>query len=190
MNNKILIPGVALGAVLIALAFVVAPVQEASAVHTTIQANTIRHFLLTAVVSPDIGVDDAVDAQATWTLSQPFVLINASFLFSADTGTNCDMGAADIRTNFSGETAVVEPNPAAINAATDTRSLFITNAVANSPIFGSTILAIATTEGANCHADSRATIQALIETTGSLTTAPTAVNALITAAKAGGLAGS
>jgi hypothetical protein len=189
MNNKILIPGVALGAVLIALAFVVAPVQEASAVHTTIQANTIRHFLLTAVVSPDTGANDAVDEQATWTLSQPFEMINATILFSADTGTDCDMAAANIRTNFVAEAGVTEINPAAVNAATDTRHLFVSNAVANSPVFGSTVLSIALTEGQDCDADSRGTLQALIETTGSLTTAPTAAIATITAAKAGGLAG-
>ena len=96
----------------------------------------------------------------------------------------------DVQPNFIGETGVVEPNPAAIDAATDTRHLFITNVAANSPIFGSTVLSIGLTETSDCHADSRATLQALIETTGSLTTAPTAVNALITAAKAGGLAGS
>ena len=67
--KKLLIPGVTLGAVLIVLAFVVVSVQEATAIHTSIGSNTIRHFLLTTVLSPDTGIDDAVDEQATWTLN-------------------------------------------------------------------------------------------------------------------------
>ena len=44
--KKLLIPGIAAGAVLIALAFVVAPAQEATAVHTTVQT-TIQTTLQT-----------------------------------------------------------------------------------------------------------------------------------------------
>jgi len=189
MNNKILIPGVALGAVLIALAFVVAPVQEASAVHTTVQANTVRHFLLTGIVSPDTDTNDSVDEQATWTLNQPFELINSSITFSADTGTNCNLAAANIRTDFVPEAGLVEEDTGVINLVTDTRILNFNVDDTDSIVFGNVVLSIAMVEGADCDADSRGTISALIETTGALTAAPTAVIAQTTAAKGGGLAG-
>ena len=70
--KKLLIPGIAAGAVLIALAFVVAPAQEATAVHTTVQTtvqtNTMRQFRFQAQLSPDTGTNDAVDEEAYFTL--------------------------------------------------------------------------------------------------------------------------
>ena len=189
MNNKILIPGVALGAVLIALAFVVAPVQEAAAVHTSIGSNTIRHFFLTATVGPDTGTDDAVDEQASWTMNQPFEVINVLYKATADTGANCDLGIPSIRTDMFPEAGTVEPNPAVTNLNTDSRSLMSNVVTTQSPPFGNVVLTVTLLEEATCDADARGTLGVIVETTGALTTAPTAVIATITAAKGGGLAG-
>ena len=186
--TKLLIPGVTLGAVLIALAFVVAPVQEATAVHTSIQTNTLRHFLLTAALSPDDSTDDAVDEQATFTFNQPFELVAASVLFTADTSTNCDLDPTNFRTDMYSELSGIPADPAAMDATTDTRTL-INGVATDSAIFGNVVLSIALDEGSNCDADARATLNALVKTTGALTTAPTGVIAVTTAAKAGGLAG-
>lgn len=198
--KKLLIPGIATGAVLIALAFVVAPAQEATAVHTTVQtavqtaqttvqANAMRHFLLTTVLSPDTGIDDAVDEEAWYTFNQPFELVAASVTFSADTGANCDLGASNIRTDFVAEAGIAEDNPAVIDSVTDTRALF-SNGDTQGPVFGNAVLVISLTEEANCEADSRVILSALVNTTGALTTAPTTIFPRTTSApKANGLAG-
>ena len=188
--KKLLIPEIAIGAVLIALAFVVAPAQEATAVHTIIQANTMRQFMLTATLSPDTGVDDSVDEEAYFLFNQPFELVGASVTFTADTGANCNLDVSNIRTDRVAEAGIVETDPAAINTVTDTRALF-SNGDSQGPVFGNLALAIALTEeffGGNCDADSRVTLNALVNTTGALTTAPTAVITTTSAAKANGLA--
>ena len=185
--KKLLIPGIAAGAVLIALAFVVAPAQEATAVHTIIQANTMRQFMLMALISPDTGTNDAVDEQAWYSIYQPFELVGTSVRFTADTGADCDLGASNIRTDRVAEAGFVEANPSAIDSVTDTRALFLTDA--QTPVFGKVTLQIALTEGANCDADSRAVLSALINTTGAYTAAPTALVSTISAPKSGALAG-
>lgn len=188
MNNKILIPGVALGAVLIALAFVVAPVQEATAVHTTVQANAMRHFIATVVVSPDAGTDDGVDESGLWTFSQPFHMVAASATFSADTGNDCNLDVSNIRTDLFPEAGTVETDGAAINAATDTQVLVHNPVTTQTQVIGNSVLSISLLEGANCDTDSRATINALIKTTGALTAAPTATIITVPAALGSGLA--
>jgi len=187
-----LIPGVTLGAVLIALAFVVAPVQEATAVHTTIPTaigtNTMRHFIATVVVSPDGDTDDGVDESGLWTFSQPFHMVAASATFSADTGTNCNLGVSNIRTDLFPEAGTVETDNAAIDAATDTQVLVHNPVTTQTQVIGNSVLSISLLEGANCDTDSRATINALIKTTGALTAAPTATIITVPAALGSGLA--
>ena len=186
--KKLLIPGIAAGAVLIALAFVVAPAQEATAVHTTAQTNAMRQFMLVAEISPDTGTNDAIDEEAWFALSQSFELIGASVTFTADTGADCDLGASNIRTDYVAEAGLVEANPSAIDSVTDTRALFL-NADTQTSVFGDTVLAIALSEGANCDADSRVLLAALVNTTGGLTGQAPVTRQLTTAPKAGGLAG-
>ena len=57
--NKIAIPALLLGVVMIAGAFAILPVQEASTVHTTIQANTMK-FSAIVLTSTDIDTNDVI----------------------------------------------------------------------------------------------------------------------------------
>ena len=171
---------------LVAIGIAMTPIQEASAVHTTIQANTVRHYMLTGVVGPDADAD--VLEEARWAIPQPFEVISVTATFTADTDANCDLAASNIRTDMVPEAALTESNPGIINLVTDTRVLTANDAADVETVYGNVVLAVGTADGADCSADARATINAIIETTGALTAAPTATISAVSAAGANGLA--
>ena len=185
--TNIVIPAIIAGLMLVAVGIAMSPIQDASAVHTTVQTNTLRHFALTAAVGIDDGA--AVGEQGRWTFTGPFELLGATATVTADTGTDCNIGVSNIRTNLIPETGLAEDDPAAINALNDEVTL-IDATVDNTRITGTTTLAIALEEGADCDADARATINAVVSTTSALTAAPTAtIDAAVSGAKADSLAG-
>lgn len=184
--KKLVIPAILIGTIMIAAGFAIQPVQQAGAVHTTVQANTSKYYTLTGIVGPD--ADAGVLEAARWAINQPFQVISVTALQTADTGADCDLAASNIRTDLVPEAGVAELNPAASDANTDTRVL-LSNAVADTLVAGATTLEVGSVEGANCDADARETITAIIETTGALTAAPAATISAVSGAKANNLAG-
>ena len=77
-----------------------------------------------------------------------------------------------------------------MTAVGDDRTLLNQSVATDARVVGTTTLAIALEEDGGCDADSRATINGIIKTTSSLTSAPTAsITAAISGAKANNLAG-
>lgn len=188
--KKIVIPAILIGTIMIVAGFAIQPVQQAEAVHVTVSANTSKYYALTGVVGPD--ADATVLEAARWAIPQPFRVISVTATFTADTGADCNLDVSNIRSDLAPEAAVAETDPAAINAVTDTRVLLTLptpGAAVAGELSGATVLEVGTVEGAACDADARATLTAIIESTGALTTAPVATIAAVSAAKANGLAG-
>jgi hypothetical protein len=186
MTTKIVIPAIALGVMLVAVGFAIQPIQEATAVHTTIQANTFRNFALTGTVGPD--ADAGVLEAARWTINQPFNLVGVTAVNTVDTNNDCNLAASNIRTDLVPEAGITEVDPAIANALNDVRVL-MNRAAASTETVGTTVLEVGTVEEATCEAGDRIAITAIIETTGALTAAPAATIAAVSGAKANGLAG-
>ena len=184
--SKIILTTIIAGLMLVAVGIAMSPIQDASAVHTTVQASVARHFALTGIVGPD--ADAGVLEEARWAIPQPFEVISVTALHTADTGDNCDLGVSNIRTDMIPEAAFTEIDPAASNAVNDSRILTANTAANVETLYGNVVLAVGTVEGANCDADARVTVTAIIETTGALTAAPTATISAVSAAGANGLA--
>lgn len=183
--KKIVISAIAIGVMLVAAGFAIQPVQQATAIHATIQANTLRHFTLTATVTPDLTDVAAADEAATWAIPQPFRVLSITASNTVDAGNNCDMAAAIIATDLVSTFPLNEPNPAVANALGDERILIDTSIDAGfPPLFGSTILSVTTAEAANCAATDAETLTVVIETTGALTAAPAATTRTAAAAAA------
>jgi hypothetical protein len=166
----------------------ISPITGASAVHDTIQTNSIKQLTLT-VTGMDADNTAALEG-VSWLIPQPFELLAVTAtVVGPDTSSDCDLGAAVIRTDMIAEGAYAEDDPAAINAVNDERLLMDATA-ANPRVVGDEILSIDLVEGGgDCDAGTLVTLNAVIETTGALTTAPTGTKANPIATKTSNLAG-
>lgn len=174
--KKIEITAMLVGVMLIAVGFLIQPVQQATAIHPTIQANVVRQFVLTATLTVDNAA--GADEEALWILGQPFETISQVARFSVDTNNNCNLAASNIRTDLIPETGFFETDPAINTALNAVRDLEIDS------IPGNTRLAITLLEEATCEAADAQVVSVLVRTSGALTAAPAA-----TLTAAGGAAG-
>jgi len=158
------------------------PVDNASAVHTTVQATAERHFALVGTVTPEAaGTGEA----ARWDLNQPFEVIAISSI-TAD--ADCNMNGINIRTDLIPEISFTEADPNASNLANDTHVFTAGIAATDSPLYGNVVLSVGTAEEGNCDAAETVVITAVVKTTGALTTAPVATIETIPGAGANNLA--
>lgn len=185
MTNLIL-PLLVAGLVLVGTGIALAPIEEASAVHTTIQQNVLRQFTLTSgTMDCDAG---ATAESVSWLIPQPFEVTGISAIFTDDSDIALNI-TTSIRTDMIAEAALAEEDPALTNADNDVRTLM--DRVSASPrIAGDEILSIdLLEEGGTCDVSSDVALTVVIETTGALTTAPTANLNNAIAAKTSNLAG-
>jgi len=195
--NRLTIPAILAATVLVAGIFAFMPIEQASTVHTTIQASTSQLLSLTASPTPQTGTGDV----ATWTINQPFEVVSIFATGSGD--ANLDALALDVTTNLVATADYVEVfNPSQAETAAGYNALMReTNAVTvdipstvhgadpsnmdpasftitladgkNQPIFGTTTLTITTAASAGDAADVLS-LTVIVVTRGDVT-APTAV---------------
>ena len=175
--NKLAIPAILVATVMVAGIFAFMPVQQASTVHTTIQDTTANLLELTATgVTPATGATDT----ATWTINEPFRVVNIIATNEVDDGDNNDLGVSTVFTNLIISNWISEPDPPFATAVGNVRQLLdadsLDSDVANEAltIVGTTTLTVTLVDGANHAATDAWTITVLIEVIGSVT-APTAV---------------
>lgn len=164
--KTILMSTIALGAILVVAGFAIQPVQQAQAVHTTIQASSLNVLRLTAAgVTPATGATD----RATWTMTTPFIVEGIMATDQVDAGNDCNLAAAVINTNLISSTAIVEPNPAIFTAIGDSQPLLLT--ADSGAVGGTTQLRVLTAAEATCAATDSVTIDAFIITNSNTTPA-------------------
>lgn len=157
---------IALGAILVVAGFAIQPVQQAQAVHTTIQASSLNVLRLTAAgVTPATAATD----RATWTMTTPFVVQGLFATDQVDAGNDCNLAAAVVNTNLLGNLAVVEPNPAIFVAVGDSVPLILT--ADSGALGGTTQLRVLTAAEATCAATDSSTIDAFVLTNSNTTPA-------------------
>ena len=167
--NKV-IPSILVITVLVAGIFAFMPVYEATAVHTTIQNTQSNLLTLTATVLPDAAGTDQI---ATWTLTNPFEVVNIIAVNNVDAGpNNNDLAASVVTTNLIATAWITEPNPAAFSAAApQSRQIIDADSIdgdANEAlaIIGTTTLAVSTFEGLNFDTADSVDLVVIIKTTG------------------------
>jgi len=195
--NKFTIPTILAVTVLVAGIFAFMPIEQASTVHTTIQASTAQLLSLTASPTPQTAATDV----ATWTINQPFEVVSIFATGSGD--ANLDALTLDVTTNLVATADYVEVfNPSQAETAAGYNALMReTNAVTvdiptithgaspatidpaaftitmldgkNRSIFGTTTLTITTAASAGDAADVLS-LTVIVMTRGDVT-APTAV---------------
>lgn len=101
---------------LLGIGFAMTPVDNASAVHTTIQTNTERHFTLTGTITPE---GTGADEQVEWNIGQPFEVVTITAENTIDAGTDCDLNVPLIATNLVSNAFIGAANPGAPNALND-----------------------------------------------------------------------
>ena len=175
--NKV-IPSILVMTVLVAGIFAFMPVEEATAVHTTIQNTQSTLLVLTATLLPDNAGGD--DETATFTLTNPFEVVNIFATNLVDGGASNDLAASVITTNLIVSAWITEPNPpATAGAVGDVNQLLTADSIDGDPaealaIVGTTTLAVELLEGAGFDATDSMTLTVIIKTTGDQT-APAAV---------------
>jgi hypothetical protein len=167
--NKYVLPTLVAGLMLMGIGMAMTSVDQASAVHATVQANSERHFVLTGTVFPNEAATDSV----SWAIAQPFEVLAATTENIVDAGTNCNVNGVVIKTDLIPETGLTELDPAVANALNDSRNLIGMTVTDSSAIIGTALLEIVTDAEATCAATDSQEIQVVIKTTGALTTAPT-----------------
>ena len=173
--NKLAIPAILVATVMVAGIFAFMPVEQASTVHTTIQDTTANLLELTATgVTPATAATDT----ATWTIDEPFRVVNIIATNEVDDGTNNDLAPSTVFTNLIISNWITEPNPPVANAVGNVRQIIdatsFDDGVEALALIGTTTLTVTLADAADHAATDAWTITVLIEVIGSVT-APTAV---------------
>ena len=173
--NTYILPTLVAGLMLVGIGLAMNPVDQASAVHTTIQANTERHFVLTGTITPE---GTGADEQVEWDINQPFEVVLITTENTVDAATNCNLNAVVITTNLVSTALITEADPAVADALNDSR-LLTAQVVGDSAIYGTGRLAVSAGNQATCAAGDTQEILVVIKTTGALTAAPIAGNSIV-----------
>jgi len=169
--NKLTIPAILVATVMVAGAFAFMPVEQASTVHNSAGGPS---KLLALSANMLAGATVAVDAIATWTIGQPFCVMAASITETVDAGDNLDLTDITLATNM--EVATSTTLNLHTNTATGTPVFLLEVVDLETPkICGTTTLIMDITGGAGFAASDAVTATVIIETSGTIGTAPAAV---------------